>query len=142
MAMTQKIIHVEDDEWQLLPEGQRSELIRNFIKDYNNSMRGDVTDIDIEMTKINIAKLEEEIKLKGSELTQFRNKLEQATKKQEENRLKILEGKKEEISKVNKCHNCGLEIPEDMKVHNFKVGKICNFCYLKSNRAQIMKWLK
>ena len=140
MSFTTKIIHVDEQDWQSLPSGQRSEIIRNFIKDYSNSIKGNLNDINLELLKVQIVSLEnQKIKI-DTELQSKKSILANALKVQEEDRVNRLEADKKRIEDSKKCKNCGKMLAEEMKFHNFPIGAICHSCYLNADGSAYKRW--
>jgi hypothetical protein len=131
MSLTPKVINVDEEDWQALPSGQRSDIIRKFIKDYNNSIKGNLNDINVEVLKMQIVTLEnQKIKI-DTELQSKRSQIEAVNKVQEEGRLKTLEEDKKRIENAKKCVICGFARADAVKMHKFPVGQICQTCYME-----------
>jgi hypothetical protein len=140
MSRVQKIIHVEDEDWKAMPEGSRSEIIRKFMRDYNNTLKGNLNDINIEILKVQIITLEnQKIKI-DTELQSKKNIVEQAIKAQEELRVNKLEEDKKKIEEAKKCLNCGKILEEGMRSHNFPKGLVCHSCFMGVDSKKVKEW--
>lgn len=140
MGYTQKIIHVEAEDWNAMPSGQRSEIIRKFIRDYNNALKGNLNDINLELLKTQIVSLENQKAKIDTELQSKRTILQNALKAQEESRVTKLQEEKERIENQKKCLSCKRILSEDEKQYKFTRGLVCRACFLTSGKDKIKEW--
>ena len=138
MSYVTKIIHVDETDWNAMPAGERSDIIRKFMRDYNNALKGDLNDINLELLRMKIVTLEnQKIKI-DSELNANRTMLQNAEKTREEDRIKDLEKEKEKIENSKKCAICNFVRADAIKMHNFPIGQVCNTCFMEKRDAK--KW--
>jgi hypothetical protein len=141
MARTQKIIHVDEEDWNSMPSGERSEIIRKFMKDYNNAIKGNLNDINLELLKVQIVTLENQKVKIDTELQSKKVILENALKIQEEDRLKQLEVDKQKLEDANKCICCKKILQPKEKRHKFTKGLVCNACFMvNATKENILLW--
>ena len=140
MTHVQKHILVDEQDWNALPHGQRCEIVRQFLRDYHNALKGNLNDINLEILKVQIVTLENQKIKVDIELNSKRAILTNALKAQEEDRIKRMETEKEAIEALKYCINCGNIIPENAKKHKFSKGYVCNGCFLVSEPEGRKGW--
>ena len=135
-----KIIHIEPDIWQKMPEGQRSELIRKWCREYVNAEEGDIDDINIELLTIQVINLRNKLASIQTELLSKETQLKRIKEKQQKLQEEKIKKEKEEAEKKKKCVICGDIHEENYKWHIFTKGNVCNQCFLSAESSQIKKW--
>ena len=140
MGLVPKIVHVDEDAWNCMPVGERSEIIRAFMRDYTNNIKDNLEGINIELLKMKIIKLQNEKIRIDTDLQSSQTKLDNALKAQEEIRIKKLESEKQVIEAAKKCIECNRPIDDNSKKYAFKRGNVCVSCYHEKAGAKWREW--
>jgi predicted Zn-ribbon and HTH transcriptional regulator len=95
-------------------------------------------DIEIDKRRLNdLTAKQAEINVEIRKLTGKLNVYEETKKAAE---LADIEAKKQAAIDAQTCKNCGIVINPGLKSHKFKVGLICNACFMSSGKEAYAKW--
>ena len=113
--------------------------INTYLKNYLDVDRdGEFFDIMIEKQRL------EELKIKqieiSSHITNINSKVEAYEQRRKEAEIKRIELEKQKAIEAQTCKNCGIVINPGLKSHKFKVGLICNACFMSSGKDGFKKW--
>jgi hypothetical protein len=117
-----------------------SELFKEALINKIAIIEEDIDGIDFLLLKRELEREEKKLTNQGQKVSNLRTKLIMIEEKKQKLIVQALEEKKKEIEEGKKCKNCGLVIPEGITVHEFKIGKICNSCFMKSDKTDYKKW--
>lgn len=140
MKLTQVGIKVDIDEWKKLPAGDRSRIIRDFIKMYLAQKDNKLEDIDEQILLRKKAVLEHQKVKVDTELNSINTTLDTIKLQREENIQKQLEAEKEALENAKRCINCKKVMEEAQKAHKFEKGLVCQECYNTSDNDTIRSW--
>jgi len=122
---------------QINISGSLQEYLEKIIMQNENDLDG----VNLELLNIEIVRLQNELNKVQTTLSSKMKLRETIHQKQEERNMQKLEEERQKIEEAKKCFNCGV-VNENLKMHNFPVGLICNGCYQGSNGQQIKKWMQ
>jgi len=113
--------------------------INNYLKNYLDVDKdGEFFDILIEKSKL------DELRTKQIEInsliTNLNSKIEAYEQRRKEAEIKRIELEKQKAIEAQTCKNCGIVINPGLKSHKFKIGLICNGCFMSSGKGAYTKW--
>lgn len=117
-----------------------STALNEYLQVLVDRQEQDVDGINIELERNKLSKLQKKASSVQIEINTCQKNIlnwENKQQKKEEERLKK---EKDLIESQSKCMNCGNPIQH--KSHKFKVGNVCNACYMTSTSEDIEKWNK
>jgi succinate dehydrogenase/fumarate reductase-like Fe-S protein len=133
-----KLINVEYEDWNYLKSLNInvSEVIRGYLHNLVASKKMNPNDIDIELERIKVSKILENMGKMQSELQksqQIIQQFEENTNKTKEEQLKM---EKEKIEKMSKCTNCGGALTDKNTIELKNNVFLCKSCFYNKETAR------
>lgn len=101
---------------------------------------GDANDINLELLYINRQALQNAQIKGGAELAEINRKIEEIEAIRVRQQAEQLQKEKEKIEAAKKCINCGRTLNPELKSHPYKLGIVCNACFMLSHKADHDRW--
>lgn len=105
----------------------------SFIKQDIESLDRVKTQKELENEEKKLSKIQQKV----TKLRDFLAKIDEKIAKNEQKQLQI---EAEKVKKLQNCINCGTILTEKHKFHNFPAGKVCNSCFMGSEKENIVQW--
>jgi hypothetical protein len=140
MSLRNVLISVDIEQWSAMPSGRRSEILREFMKNYNMVQNANINDINIDILKEQVTDLRNTKVKIDTELQSKEAMLEKALKLIEEQHLKQLESIKKKAEEENKCINCHKPFAAKEHRNKFNKGMICNSCFHTYGSQKFKEW--
>lgn len=141
MALTTKAVVLDEEQYQKLPKGDRSRLIRDLISAHLSYQTGEIGAIDEELLSRKKRTLENKKIQIDAELESICSTIEKIKENREKEAQKTLENEKKRLEMAKKCLNCGKLLELDIKYYKFTKGQVCHTCYMTFGTTKLKEWV-
>ena len=125
---------------QIVGKGNVTKSFQQYMMNVVATSKKDIGAINIQILTMEIERLQKKSADIASELQtklQIREKHETLVHNEEEKRLKK---EKEHILSQKTCLNCQRVLSESEKRHTFKLGVVCNGCFMVDSSKKVGVW--
>lgn len=140
MGKVTKAVVLDDEQWNQLPIGQRSKVIRDLIGNYLAYQSKDIDRIDAEILMRKVRSLENKKLQITTELESLKSTLTLIEEKRERDEQSKLEEEKKRIEESKQCIECKRILEEGHKRHEFASGLVCQGCFMSSTVESVKRW--